>query len=75
MTESLCTVSHKTTCTKPAIKPALLASYWLALAAGGTNYFFDTLSKEWLNVRRLSQVGVALAKLLALARKSQFSFR
>jgi len=57
MTEDPCTASHKTAGTKPATKPAQLASYWLAPAAEETNYSFDTLSKEWLNVRHLLQVG------------------
>lgn len=59
MTENPCTPSHKIVCTKQAIKLALLVSYWLALAAEETNYFFATLSKQWLSVRHLFQVGVA----------------
>lgn len=59
MTENPCTVSHKEVCTKLAIKRAQLVSFWLALAVEETGYFFDTLSKEWQNVRHLSQVGLS----------------
>lgn len=73
MTENPCTVGHKIVCTKLAIKQAQLASYWLALAVEETGYFFDTLSKEWLNVRHLSQVGfISIELTLAFTRESQF---
>lgn len=61
MTESPCTLSPKVVHTNAATKPALLASYWLALEAEGTNSFSDIPTKRSLSVRHLSQVGVALA--------------
>ena len=57
MTEDPCTASRKTACTKLAIKPAPLASYWWAPAAEGTSSSSGTLSRERLSVRHLSQVG------------------
>lgn len=62
MTESPCTLSPKVVHTNAATKPVLLASYWLALEAEGTNSFFDIPTKRSLSVRHLSQVGVALAR-------------
>lgn len=59
MTDSPCTASHKIACTEVAIKQVPLVSYWLVLAAEGTNYFFGTRSKELLNVRHHLQVCVA----------------